>query len=464
MSSFFLDLLAYTEMSMTKQQRLVVIVSILASFVAFLDGSVVNVALPAIAKELGGGLVTQQWVVDAYLITLGALIMVAGSLSDLFGRTRILRAGLIGFGVASILCAIAPSAVVLIISRALQGVFGALLVPSSLALIISTFSGNAQGKAIGTWTAWTGIAFLVGPLLGGFFVDALSWRWIFAINVLPIAVTLWLMRKLTQASPTKKVGVDYLGAVLCAVGLGGTVYALIEQSHHGWSSPQIFVPLIVGLGLLGVFLWHERNDPEPMLPLSLFKVRNFAYGNIATLAIYGGLSVATFLIVVYLQQVAGYSAIQAGLALIPVTLIMFFFSSRFGALAAAKGPRLFMTFGPILGALGFLLMLGTQPQMQYWIQLFPGVVVFGLGLSITVAPLTSAVLGSIDSKQAGIGSAVNNAVARIAGLIAIAGIGVIVGPTLTTFGFRRGLFATALLMVLGGIISFVGIRNLPSEQ
>jgi EmrB/QacA subfamily drug resistance transporter len=455
---------AYTETTMTKQQRLVVLVSILASFVAFLDGSVVNVALPAIAKELGGGLVTQQWVVDAYLITLGALIMVAGSLSDLFGRKRILRAGLVGFGVASVLCAVAPGAAILIVSRALQGVFGALLVPSSLALIISTFSGKAQGKAIGTWTAWTGMAFLFGPLLGGFFVDTLSWRWIFAINVLPIIVTLWLMRGLTQTDPAKKVGVDYAGAVLCATGLGSTVYALIEQSHYGWSSPQIYLPLIAGLLLLSAFIWHEKRDPEPMLPLGLFKVRNFAYGNIATLAIYGGLSVATFLLVVYLQQVAGYSAIQAGLALMPVTLIMFFLSSRFGALAGTYGPRLFMTLGPILGAMGFLLMMGAQSQMQYWTQLFPGVVVFGLGLSITVAPLTAAILGAIDSKQAGIGSAVNNAVARIAGLIAIAGIGVVVGPTLTTFGFHRGLLATAILLVLGGVISFVGIRNLPATD
>jgi EmrB/QacA subfamily drug resistance transporter len=444
---------------MTKQQRLVVVVSILASFVSFLDGSVVNVALPAIAKELGGGLVTQQWVVDAYLITLGALIMVAGSLSDLFGRKRILRAGLLGFGVTSILCAIAPTSTFLIISRALQGVFGALLVPSSLALIISTFSGKAQGKAIGTWTAWTGVAFLFGPLLGGFFVDTLSWRWIFAINVLPIAVTLLLMRQLSQADPAKKVGVDALGAVLCAVGLGSTVYALIEQSHYGWSSPKIYLPLVAGLALLAAFIWHEKRDAAPMLPLSLFRVRNFAYGNLATLAIYGGLSIATFLIVVFVQQVADYSAIQAGLALLPVTIIMFFMSSRFGALAASHGPRLFMTLGPLLGAIGFLLMLSTENQVQYWTQLFPGVVVFGLGLSVTVAPLTSAILGSIKSEHAGIGSAVNNAVARIAGLIAIAGIGLVVGPKITTFGFHRGLLATATLLTLGGIISFIGIRN-----
>lgn len=449
---------------MTRQERLVILVSILASFVAFLDGSVVNVALPAIAKELGGGLVTQQWVVDAYLITLGALIMVAGSLSDLFGRKRILRAGLIGFGITSILCAVAPSSQFLILSRGLQGVFGALLVPSSLALIISTFSGKSQGKAIGTWTAWTGIAFIFGPLLGGFFVDALSWRWIFAINVLPIVATLWLMRSLSQADPAKKVGVDILGAVLCAAGLGSTVYALIEQSHYGWSSPLIYGPLIVGLAMLIIFLWHEHEDAAPMLPLCLFKVRNFAYGNLATLAIYGGLSVATFLLVVYLQQIAGYSAVQAGLALMPVTLLMFFLSPRFGAWASLRGPRLFMTFGPIIGAIGFLLMMGMQGQVNYWTDLLPGIVVFGLGLSITVAPLTSAILGSIDPTRAGIGSAVNNAVARIAGLLAIAALGVVVGPTITTLGFHRGLLATSLLLIIGGIVSFAGIRNNFSQE
>jgi MFS family permease len=338
-------------------------------------------------------------------------------------------------------------------------VFGALLVPSSLALIISTFSGKAQGKAIGTWTAWTGMAFIFGPLLGGFFVDTLSWRWVFAINVMPIAVTLWLMRDLSQSDPAKKVGVDILGAILCAAGLGAAVYALIEQPHYGWSSPHIFVPLVVGVGLLAAFVWHEKKDPEPMLPLSLFKVRNFAYGNLATLAIYGGLSVAMFLVVVYVQQVAGYSAIQAGLALMPVTLIMFFLSSRFGALASTYGPRLFMALGPIIGAAGFLLMLRMGEQAHYWTELFPGVVVFGLGLSVTVAPLTSAILGSIDSSHAGIGSAVNNAVARIAGLLAIAAIGVITGTQLDVTGFHNGLIATAVLLALGGIISFVGIRN-----
>jgi EmrB/QacA subfamily drug resistance transporter len=437
----------------------VIWVSILATFVGFLDGSVVNLALPAISREMGGGLTIQQWVVDAYLITLGALMLIAGSLSDLFGRARIMRAGLLGFGAASVLCAIAPSGVFLIAARALQGVFGALLVPSSLALIIATFSGKAEAKAIGIWTAWTGIAFVVGPLLGGFFVYTMSWRWIFAINVLPIAATLWLMRALQHVDMPKRASVDVRGAVLCALGLGGTVYALIEQAHYGWGSPQIYLPFVLGVLLLAAFIRYERRITQPMLPLGLFRVRNFAYGNVATVAIYGGLSVATFLVVIYLQQVAGYTAIEAGLAMMPVTVMMFFLSPRFGALSGTYGPRLFMTMGPLLGAVGFLLMLRMGEHVSYWTELFPGVILFGLGLSITVAPLTSAILGSIDKGHAGIGSAINNAVARIAGLVAIAALSFVTGTRLDLPGFRNGLIATAALLAIGGIISFIGIRN-----
>lgn len=445
---------------MTKQQRLVLLVSILASFVPFLDGSVINVALPAITHDLGGGLVLQQWAVDSYLITLGALMLVAGSFSDLFGHKKILIAGLIGFGTASVLCALAPTGEFLIIARGLQGVAGALLVPSSLALIISAFSGPAQGKAIGSWTAWTGISFVIGPLLGGFLVDVLSWRYIFAINVLPILFTLWLMRGLTESEKThKNVRVDFVGAALCAVGLGGTVYALIEQAHYGWASPYIYLPLVGGLIALIYFVWHERRTPQPMLPLSLFKVRNFSVGNIATISIYAGLSIATFIISVFIQQVSGYTAVQAGLALLPITIIMFFLSSRFGALAGKYGPRLFMAVGPLLGAIGFLAMLRIDESAAYWSQLFPGVLIFGVGLSVTVAPLTSAIFISISSRQAGIGSAINNAVARIAGLIAIAALGLLTGPSLDLAGFRRGIIATAALLVAGGVISAIGIQN-----
>jgi EmrB/QacA subfamily drug resistance transporter len=442
------------------QQRLVLVICILASFVAFLDGSVVNVALPAISKELGGGLTTQQWVVDAYLITLGALMLLAGSLSDIFGKQRMLVVGLVGFAAASLVCAIAPSATLLIVARALQGVAGAFLVPSSLALIISTFEGRAQGKAIGTWTAWTGMAFLFGPLLGGFFVDSLSWRYIFAINLLPAAVTLVLISKVRQhdirATGQKN---DTLGAVLCTLGFTGTVFALIEQPNYGWADPRIWLPFCVGVMSLIVFAVVERRVAQPMLPFSLFKVRNFLVGNIATVAIYAGLSIATFLIAIFVQQVAGYTALQAGFALLPVTIIMFFCSPRFGELSGKFGPRLFMALGPIVGAIGFLLMTRAGARLEYVSQLLPGILVFGLGLSMTVSPLTSAVLGSVHSGQAGIASAVNNMIARVAGLLAIAALGVVLGAHLTVDGFHRALLLTATLMAIGGIVSAIGIVN-----
>jgi EmrB/QacA subfamily drug resistance transporter len=444
---------------MSRQKRLVLAISILASFVAFLDSSVVNVALPAIKHNLGGGLVTQQWVVDAYLITLGALILLAGSLSDLFGRKRILMAGLLGFAAASILCAIAPTSTFLIISRGLQGIAGALLVPSSLALIISTFSGPEQGKAIGTWTAWTGISFIIGPLLGGFLVDVYSWRLIFAINLLPIAICVWLLSMLKQPEQTKHTKIDITGAILCSLGLSGFVFGLIEQPHYGWHSLLILGPLIIGILLLAIFLWFENRSSKAMLPLSLFAIRNFRIGNIATVTIYGGLSIATFLIVIFLQEVGGYSAFEAGLSLLPVTIIMFLLSPRFGALAGKYGPRFFMAFGPLLAGLGFLLMLRVSAQVAYWSQLFPGVIVFAVGLSMTVAPLTSAVLGDIEKRHAGIASAVNNAISRIAGLITVALAGVIVGTTISLHGFHRAISVTAGLLIAGGIISALGIRN-----
>jgi EmrB/QacA subfamily drug resistance transporter len=445
---------------MTKQQRLVLIISILASFIGGLDGFIVNVALPAISRDLGGGLGVEQWAVDGYLLTLGSLILIAGSLSDLFGRKKLLMAGLWIFGLSSLLCALAPNGTLLVIGRALQGIGGALMVPSSLALIMSTFSGPAQGKAIGTWTGWSAMSALIGPILGGLIISFTSWRWIFAINVLPIGITLELLRRLEVPERIRNnTKVDTLGAVLCALGLGGPVFALIEQPQHGWSSPLFYLPFVLGLLLLAVFIWYERRNRAPMLPLSLFSTRNFAYGNIATFAIYAGLSVSSFILVIVLQQVGHYSALKAGLASLPVTIIMFFLSGRFGALAGRFGPRLFMTAGPLLAALGFLLLLRTQTDIHYLSDLLPGLLAFGLGLSMTVAPLTSAILGAIPAEHAGVASAVNNAVARVAGLIAIALVGVITGPHLGIDGYHRVLVVVAVLMIVGGAVSAIGIRN-----
>ena len=446
--------------NMTLQQRIVLVVAILGSFVAFLDGSVMIVALPQISEQLGGGLLTQQWVNDAYLISLGALILAAGSLSDLFGRKRILVYGLIGFLLASLLCAAALTAEWLIVARALQGIAGALLVPSSLALIISTFDGKAQSAAIGKWTAWTGIAFIVGPLVGGLLVDLLSWRFVFAINVIPIALALYFASKLGIDETVKKSArFDTIGALLGALGLGGVVYALIEQGNLGWQNPFIWGTLGIGIISLVAFVIHENRTKRPMLPLGLFTERNFSVGNVATFLIYAALALQGFLLVIFLQQVAEYSATLAGLASLPVTIIMFVLSSRFGSLSGEYGPRWFMATGPVIAGIGTLLLSLSGPDATYWSEILPGILLFGLGLSVTVAPLTSAILGSISPAQAGVGSAVNNAVARIAGLLAIAFIGLLIGTTLSLDGFRIGMTLCSILLILGGAVSAAGIRN-----
>ena len=445
---------------MTRDERLVLSIAVLASFVTFLDGSVINVALPAIEQELGGGITTQQWVVDAYAITLGTLILLAGSLSDTFGRWVVLKVGLYGFAVTSILIAIAPTAELLIILRGAQGVAGALLVPSSLAIIIATFRGAAQAKAIGTWTGWTSAAFLVGPLLGGLFVDFLNWRLVFAINILPIAVTLVLVARLGQKNVRPEGGgIDWFGAVLGIIGLGGPVFALIEQANFGWTSPVIYLPFVIGLAALTAFILRQRTVKHPMIPLALFSVRNFSVGNVATTLVYGALALGGFLLTVFLQEVGGFSATAAGLTFLPMTLISIALSATFGALAGKYGPRLFMGLGPILAGVGYLLMLSIEEDVNYWTQVFPGVILFSLGLTATVAPLTAAILGSISPEQSGIGSAINNAISRIAGLIAIAFVGVIVGSQLTVETFHRGLLVTAVLLIVGGVVSLVGIRN-----
>ncbi|SFR91391.1 drug resistance transporter, EmrB/QacA subfamily [Microbacterium sp. cf046] len=445
---------------MSRAQRLVLSIAVLASFVAFLDGTIVNVALPAIEEELGGGLITQQWVVDSYLITLGALILVAGSVSDAFGRILVLRIGLIGFGIASIAVAASPDPLFLIIARAAQGAAAAFLVPSSLALITSTFRGPSQGRAIGMWTAMTTTAMIAGPLIGGIFVDFFSWRLAFLINVVPIAITLVLLHLLHQHDDRRAgARIDWLGAALCTLGLGGTVFALIEQPRLGWDSPVIWVTLGGGILLFVLFLLRQRTAPQPILPLDLFRVRNFSFGNITTAFMYGALALNGFVVVVYLQTGAGMPATLAGLASIPITVLMVLLSSRMGTLAGRWGPRLFMTVGPLLMAAGCLLLLTVGEDFSYWTQVLPGMIVLGLGLATTVSPLTSAILGAIDTERSGIASAVNNAVSRVAGLIAIAMLGAIVGGSLDLNGFHRAAIVTAVFMAVAGIVSFIGIRN-----
>jgi EmrB/QacA subfamily drug resistance transporter len=442
-------------------KQIVLLVAILASFVAFLDGSIVTVALPAIARDLGGGVVLQEWVVDGYLLTLGSLMLVAGSLSDLFGRVRILRIGLIGFAATSLLAAFSPSAELLIAARALQGVAGALLVPSSLAIITSTFSGTAMARAIGTWTAWTGVAFLIGPLAGGSLVDTIGWRWVFGIVVLPVVVTLVLMTRmpkdLQRESPSRGAHIDVTGAILAAFGLAGPVFALIEGQRIGFADPFIIAALVVGLACLVAFVLWERRAAHPMMPLRLFSVRAFSVGNLATTGIYASVSLGTLLIPLVVQEIGHLPATVSGLVTLPTTIVSLLLSRTIGGLAGRFGPRPFMTIGPFVTAVGFLWMLLTSNPLDVWWQIVPGVVLFGLGMTITVTPLTSTVLAQIAPAEAGIASAVNNAISRVAGLVAVAFVGVITGGVLTIAGFHRVLIVVAVLLVISGLVSLIGL-------
>jgi EmrB/QacA subfamily drug resistance transporter len=455
---------------MSGHQRLTLLAAILGSALATIDGTIVNVALPAIEEDLGGGLPAQQWVSNAYLLTLGSLILIGGSLGDIYGERRVFAIGVAAFGVLSIACALAPTIEVLIGARALQGAAGALVTPSSLAIIVGAFGPTERGAAIGSWTAWGGIAAIVGPLAGGLIVDQFSWRWIFALNVPLVLVTLALIRVAvprTTRSTSRRV--DFLGAALCALGLGGVVFALIEQPNRGWSSPAILVPLIGGVVALAAFLAYERRAAEPMLELELFSRRNFAIGNLETLAMYAGLAILFFFLVIYLQQVAGYSALKAGLTTLPVTVVMFALSRRFGALADRYGPRVFMGAGPLISAVGILLLLRVDMDTSFLTDLLPALLVFALGLSLTVAPLTATVLADADESDAGIASAINNAVARVAGLIGVAVVGVVVASTLVgdTFAandesvraFHQVVVICAALVAAGGVVGAIGITN-----
>jgi EmrB/QacA subfamily drug resistance transporter len=419
---------------LARTKRLTLVACILGSSIVLLDGSVVNVALPTIQRALGGGLAAQQWIVNGYLLTLGSLILVGGSLGDLFGERRIFAIGVSGFGVASLACALAPSIGALVGARALQGVAGALLVPSSLAVIVNTFSEGERGKAIGSWTAWGAMAGVLGPLAGGELLAIASWRWIFLVNIpLVIVCVTLIMLVIPRAAPRHASArrIDVPGAVLCAAGLGGPVFALIEQPRLGWSSPAVTGPLLGGVILLVLFTLYESRARDPMLPLGLFRRRNFAAGNVETFAMYAGLAILFFFLILFLQQIGGYSPLQSGLATLPATLMMFFLSRRFGALADRYGPRLFMGAGPLVAAGGLLLFLGIGTQVDYVSEVLPGVLVFALGLSMTVAPLTAAVLAGSEH-QAGIASGVNNAVARVAGLLGTAAVGAAVAGSFST--------------------------------
>jgi EmrB/QacA subfamily drug resistance transporter len=465
----------------SRRQLLTLVATILGSTVVFLDSTVVNVALPAISDGLDAGLSGQQWVVEAYMLTLVSLLLVGGSLGDQFGRRRMFVFGLVGFGATSALCAISPTVEVLVAARALQGIAGALLVPGSLAIVAATFEGAARGRAVGTWTAWTGIATVIGPAGGGALIGLTSWRAIFWVNLPLIAVTVALTLHSVEESrdPDAFRGVDWAGIGLSAAGLGGPVFALIEQPKYGWGDPLVWVPLLAGIACFALFVWHEARARHPMMDLGLFRIRNFAVANLTTLSAYAGLIGGLFFVTLFLQQVAGYTALEAGLATTPISVILFALSPRWGRLASGTGPRLPMTLGPIVGGVGLLLMLRMGASADYLTDVLPAILVFGLGLSATVAPLTATVLDSVEERHVGIASGINNGVSRVAGLLAIAVLGAVISarfaavagpgvsggpltahaPDASTAAFHLGLIITGALMILGGIASGLGIEN-----
>jgi EmrB/QacA subfamily drug resistance transporter len=409
-------------------KRGALVAAILGSAVVAVDATVVNVALPRIADDLGGGLAGQQWVANGYLLTLASLILVSGSLADIYGERRVFALGAIGFGAASLLCALAPSVELLVLARGLQGVAGALLTPASLAIIVAVFPEHERGAAIGSWTAWGGIGYLAGPLIGGQLVDSVSWRWVFAINVPLVLITLVLARRYVPAARDggePRGRLDAIGALLCALGLAGLSFGLIEQPVLGWADPLVTVPLVAGVLVFAAFVLFERRTPAPMLPMELFGRRNFSVANVETFAMYGGIAVQGFFLTLFLQQVAGFSALEAGSAGLVPTAVIFLLSRRFGALADRHGPRWFMTVGPLLVAAGFFALLRLDADTSYAADLVPALLVYGLGLAVTVSPLTATVLADADERDAGIASAVNNAIARTAGLLATAAVGAV---------------------------------------
>jgi EmrB/QacA subfamily drug resistance transporter len=411
-----------------RTKRLALVTAILASAIAAVDSTAVNVALPAIGRDLGGGFAAQQWVSNSYLLTLSALILLAGSLTDRLGERRVFRAGVAGFGIGSALCAASPTIGVLIAARALQGVSGALLTPSALAIIVSVFPKEERGGAIGTWTAWGGIGILAGPIIGGQLVDSTSWRWIFIINVPLVIIALVLARVAVpgRAHGMPNVRIDWIGAALAALGLSGVSFGLIEQPVLGWSDPGVSGALVAGFVLFAVFIWHEAHTKMPMLPLELFRHRNFSVANAQTFVMYGGIGLLGFFVTIYLQQVAGWSALKSGVTGLIPTLVMFFLSARMGRLADRYGPRPFLTAGPILVAAGFALMERYGTTVSFVTDVLPALLVFSLGLALTVSPLTATVLADASEMDAGIASAVNNAVARTGSLVAVAAVGAVV--------------------------------------
>jgi EmrB/QacA subfamily drug resistance transporter len=438
--------------------------TVLGSGIAFLDGTVVNVALPAIARDLGADVAGLQWTVDAYLVSLTAFLLLGGALGDRFGRRRIYVIGLVGFTAASVGCALAPDPTALALARGVQGVGGAFLVPGSLAILAATFDPAQRSRAIGAWSGLSGIATALGPFVGGWLVDAVSWRLVFLINVplalVAIAVTL---RHVPETRAEIVEPLDFPGALLASVGLAATCWALIE-SADGFGAGELGAG-IVGVGALVAFIAVEATSSHPMLPLRLFRSRQFSGANGTTLAVYAALGGATFLVVLELQLALGYSALEAGSALLPITVLMLLLSSRMGALAQRIGARIPMTVGPLIMAIGLVLFGRVGPGSTFFADVLPASTVFALGLAVTVAPLTATVLGALEPDEFGVGSGVNNAAARLAGLLAVAVLPAAVGldtglePQAFSDRVSTALHVCAVLAAAGALVSWLTVRG-----
>jgi len=433
---------------------------VLGSSLAFLDGSIVTIALPAIERDLGSGVAGLQWTINAYTLTLAALILVGGSLGDRWGRRRVFVAGVVWFAVASFLCAIAPNIEVLVAARGFQGIGAALLTPGSLALISASMDEEDRGAAIGAWSGLAGVSTAFGPLLGGWLVEAVSWRAVFYLNLpLAVAIVLITLKHVPESKDDEVEGrIDFAGAILTAAGLAALTYGLVGSQ---------VLPSLAGVALLVAFVIQQRRSPHALVPLELFANRTFTAANLSTFAVYGALSGAMFLLVLQLQYVSGYSPLASGIATLPITLVMLLFSARAGRLGQKIGPRWPMTIGPMIAAAGLLLLLPIGREASYLTTVFPGVMVFSVGLTLLVAPLTTAVLGAAPNSQSGIASGINNAVARTASLLAVAALPPIAGigganfadPEVFSPGFRTGTLICAFLLVIGGLIAGVLIRN-----
>lgn len=449
--------------------RWVLTIAVLGSGIAFLEATVVNVALPELGRDLNADMAGLQWTINGYLITLASLILLGGSLGDRYGRRRLFEVGVVWFTGASALCAFAPNVEVLVAARVFQGIGGALLTPGSLAIIEATFHQEDRARAIGAWSALTGVAGAIGPLLGGYLIDSVSWRAIFLINIPLGAFVVWASRRHIPETrdPTITGALDLRGSALATIGLGGITFALIQTPDHGIGSPGVVAALALGIAGLVAFVRTEQGSPQPMLPLSIFSSKQFTGANLVTFVVYAALGAVFFLLVVFLQVALGYNAIEAGAASLPVTALLLVLSARVGALAQRIGPRIPLTVGPLVVAVGMFMMGEIGPGDSYVSGILPAMIVFGLGLSLVVAPVTITVLAAADPRQAGIASGVNNAVARTAGLLAVAVLPLIAGlsgadyqdPEAIADGFTVGMRAAAALAAAGGVLAFVTIRD-----